>query len=84
MSGHVNNVTYVRYAETARVNWSRNIGVHIDPAHKKEWVNILSPTGIGLILKSIKVDYKFVRISSTASDGFTLSNNPHAAHGLAR
>ncbi|CAI7611942.1 unnamed protein product [Penicillium palitans] len=56
---HVNNVTYVRYAETARVNWTRNIGNHIDTANKKEWINMLGNTGIGLILKSIKVDYKF-------------------------
>ncbi|KAJ5868725.1 hypothetical protein N7534_003278 [Penicillium rubens] len=58
--GHVNNVTYVRYAETARVNWTRNIGNYIDTANKKEWINMLGSTGIGLILKSIKVDYKFV------------------------
>jgi acyl-CoA thioesterase FadM len=58
--GHVNNVTYVRYAETARVNWTRNIGTHIDTANKKEWLNMVGNTGIGLILKSIKVDYKFV------------------------
>ncbi|KAJ6149115.1 hypothetical protein N7471_000314 [Penicillium samsonianum] len=59
MLRHVNNVTYVRYAETARVNWTRNIGNYIDTAHKKEWINMLGSTGIGLILKSIKVDYKF-------------------------
>ncbi|KAJ5679557.1 hypothetical protein N7462_007801 [Penicillium macrosclerotiorum] len=61
--GHVNNVTYVRYAETARVNWTRNIGIHIDPANKKEWLNLLNNTGIGLILRSIKVDYKFPMVS---------------------
>ena len=60
LTGHINNVTYVRYAETARVNWTRNIGIHIDPKHKKEWLNLLNSTGIGLILRSIKVDYKFV------------------------
>ncbi|KAJ5597469.1 hypothetical protein N7537_007553 [Penicillium hordei] len=59
MHCHVNNVTYVRYAETARVNWTRNIGNYIDTANKKEWINMLGNTGIGLILKSIKVDYKF-------------------------
>lgn len=59
-SGHVNNVTYVRYAESARVNWTRNIGTYIDQAHMKEWHNLLNSTGIGLILRSIKVDYKFV------------------------
>ncbi|KAJ5125510.1 hypothetical protein N7526_007687 [Penicillium atrosanguineum] len=57
--GHVNNVTYVRYAESARVNWTRNIGNHIDPANKKQWLNLVNSTGIGLILRSIKVDYKF-------------------------
>ncbi|KAJ5662289.1 uncharacterized protein N7477_009905 [Penicillium maclennaniae] len=57
--GHVNNVTYVRYAESARVNWTRNIGNHIDPANKKKWLNLVNSTGIGLILRSIKVDYKF-------------------------
>ncbi|KAI9932873.1 hypothetical protein MW887_009125 [Aspergillus wentii] len=56
---HVNNVTYVRYAETARVNLTRNIGIHIDPANRKRWSNLLNSTGIGLILRSIKVDYKF-------------------------
>jgi acyl-CoA thioesterase FadM len=58
--GHVNNVTYVRYAESARVNWTRNIGLHIDPANKDKWTNLLNSTGIGLILRSIKIDYKFV------------------------
>ncbi|OQD74526.1 hypothetical protein PENDEC_c010G05517 [Penicillium decumbens] len=57
--GHVNNVTYVRYAESARVNWTRNIGNYIDQAHKKEWLGLVSSVGIGLILRSIKVDYKF-------------------------
>ncbi|KAJ5781762.1 uncharacterized protein N7518_010245 [Penicillium psychrosexuale] len=59
MLRHVNNVTYVRYAETARVNWTRNMGNYIDTANKKAWINMLCNTGIGLILKSIKMDYKF-------------------------
>lgn len=59
-TGHVNNVTYVRYAETARVNLVRNYALHIDPAHKKEWLNTVGNTGVGLILQSIKMDYKFV------------------------
>ncbi|EGC41350.1 conserved hypothetical protein [Histoplasma capsulatum var. duboisii H88] len=58
-SGHVNNVSYVRYAETARVNWTRNIGTHVDRANKRAWFNLLGSTGVGLILKSIKIDYKF-------------------------
>ncbi|PYI30191.1 Thioesterase/thiol ester dehydrase-isomerase [Aspergillus indologenus CBS 114.80] len=57
--GHVNNVTYARYAETARVYFTRNFAMHIDPAHKKEWMNVVSSRGIGLIMRSIKIDYKF-------------------------
>ncbi|RAL01071.1 thioesterase family protein [Aspergillus ibericus CBS 121593] len=57
--GHVNNVTYPRYAETARVYYTRNFAMHIDPAHKKEWTNLVSSKGIGLILRSITIDYKF-------------------------
>lgn len=62
--GHVNNVTYVRYAESARVNWTRNIGMHIDAANREKWFNLLNSRGIGLILRSIKVDYKFVSQST--------------------
>ncbi|KAH1557620.1 hypothetical protein LV164_000290 [Aspergillus fumigatus] len=56
---HVNNVTYIRYAETARVYFIRNIAVHIDPAHRKEWMDLVSPKGVGVILRSLKIDYKF-------------------------
>lgn len=84
--GHVNNVTYVRYAESARVNWTRNIGLHIDPANKDKWTNLLSSKGIGLILRSIKVDYKFVRDSAAKSPGtqFTIADPFIAAHDMAR
>ncbi|KAL5340811.1 thioesterase-like superfamily-domain-containing protein [Aspergillus crustosus] len=56
---HVNNVTYVRYAETARVYFTRNFALHIDPAHKTEWMNLVSNRGLGIILRSIKIEYKF-------------------------
>lgn len=56
---HVNNVTYVRYAESARVNWATNFGLHIDPENGEKWKELMTPKTIGLILKSIKVDYKF-------------------------
>lgn len=62
--GHVNNVMYNRYAESARVNWTLNFAA-MDPKHKKEWLELISPKSIGLILRSIKTDYKFV--STTAS-----------------
>lgn len=57
-------MTYARYAETARVNLMRNYATYIDPEHRTEWTNLVGPRGIGLILQSIKVDYKFVRPSS--------------------
>ena len=58
--GHVNNVAYVRHAETARINWARNFAVYLDPSHKQEWTGLMGSTGLGWILRSIKVDYKFV------------------------
>ncbi|KAF2144410.1 uncharacterized protein K452DRAFT_266212 [Aplosporella prunicola CBS 121167] len=57
--GHVNNVTYNRYAESARVNWTLNYANIHDPAHKTEWSQLVSSMGHGLILRSIKTDYKF-------------------------
>lgn len=42
----------------------RNYATYIDPEHRTEWTNLVGPRGIGLILQSIKVDYKFVRPSS--------------------
>lgn len=58
--GHVNNVIYVRYSESARVNWAANYATTIDPGNKSSWEALWSPRGIGMILRSIKVDYKFV------------------------
>ncbi|KAJ9647066.1 hypothetical protein H2199_002052 [Coniosporium tulheliwenetii] len=57
--GHVNNVMYNRYAESSRVNWTNNFANYLDPAHKREWSELLTPRGDGLILKSIRTDYKF-------------------------
>lgn len=57
--GHVNNVVYNRYAESARVNWTLNFANIHDPAHKDEWATIMTPRGDGLILRSIRTDYKF-------------------------
>jgi hypothetical protein len=57
--GHVNNVMYNRYAESARVNWTRNFAAS-DPVHKKQWMELITPKGVGLILRSITTDYKFV------------------------
>ncbi|TIA31581.1 hypothetical protein D6C78_08819 [Aureobasidium pullulans] len=59
MTSHVNNVMYNRYAESARVNWTRNFAVDIDPKHRKEWTELMTPKSLGLILRSITTNYKF-------------------------
>jgi hypothetical protein len=50
---------YNRYAESARVNWTLNFAAS-DAAHKTEWLELMTPKNVGLILRSIKTDYKFV------------------------
>lgn len=57
--GHVNNVQYIRYAESGRTNWTRQIGVHFDRARRTEWADMLTSRSYGLILKRIEVDFKF-------------------------
>lgn len=57
--GHVNNVQYVRYCESGRTNWTRQIGTYFDPQNKKLWNEMLTSKSYGLILRSIRVDYKF-------------------------
>jgi len=56
---HVNNVTYVRYAESARINWAYNYAIHVDPSNQKKWSELWTPRGDGLILRSMRTDYKF-------------------------
>jgi hypothetical protein len=51
---------YTRYAESARIGWVYNFAVHHDPEHRKEWSELWTPKGKGMILKSIKTEYKFV------------------------
>ena len=53
-------MTYIRYAESARINWAHNYATHIDSAHRKEWSELWTPKGDGLILRSIKTEFKFV------------------------
>ena len=95
-------MTYIRYAESGRINWAQNFANHVDPKHKKEWSELWyvpfcsnpvrarnrkyvsaacrysrprkstfawsrcesdifhrTPKGDGLILRSIKTDFKF-------------------------
>jgi hypothetical protein len=59
--GHVNNVVYNRYAETARIQWAMNYARFIDPSHSKVWTDLCSSRGEGLILSKITTKFKFVR-----------------------
>ncbi|KAF6810763.1 4-hydroxybenzoyl-thioesterase [Colletotrichum plurivorum] len=56
---HVNNVVYNKYAESARFNWLSNFATTIDPEHADEWNAFMTPKDVGLIMRSIKTDYKF-------------------------
>ncbi|KAL7272873.1 hypothetical protein RUND412_004306 [Rhizina undulata] len=90
-NAHVNNVVYTKWAEAARINWAYNFGKHIDPANKHLWSELWTPKSIGLILRSIKVDYKFPivfpdkvsvyhKLDTVGVDSFTLeaiSSLPH-------
>lgn len=53
-------MNYYRYAESARVNWITNFAVHVDPAHREQWRELMSPKSTGLIMRSLKADFKFV------------------------
>ncbi|CAZ85084.1 unnamed protein product [Tuber melanosporum] len=80
---HVNNVTYTRWAESARVNWAWNFAKHVDPVNRDLWAELCSSRGVGLILKSIQVDYKlpiewpdkvtvYHKLSEVGDSSFTL------------
>ncbi|KAH6691369.1 thioesterase-like superfamily-domain-containing protein [Plectosphaerella plurivora] len=56
--GHVNNVIYNKYAESARVEWVRKFTEEAALEHKQQWTELMSPRGIGLIMRSIKTEYK--------------------------
>lgn len=55
--GHVNNAHYLRYSETSRIWYFRRLRPLVQPEQRAMWDTLLTPTGLGLILKSIKVDY---------------------------
>ncbi|KAI1411854.1 thioesterase-like superfamily-domain-containing protein [Hypoxylon sp. FL1857] len=56
--GHVNNANYIRYAESARVNWIVHFA-SVDPRNGTQWRELMTPKNTGLIMKSIKAEYKF-------------------------
>ncbi|GKT64026.1 hypothetical protein ColTof4_04426 [Colletotrichum tofieldiae] len=61
LEGHINNVMYNRYFETARVQFFRSHGQDATAEEKKEWEDLPTPRSLGLILKTITTEFKFVR-----------------------
>lgn len=49
------------------MNWATNFAVSVDPAHGKEWLELMTPRSVGLILKSIKSNFKFVRLTTAVA-----------------
>ncbi|KAK8079136.1 hypothetical protein PG994_002943 [Apiospora phragmitis] len=43
---------------TVLVNWIRYFA-NVNPSHASDWRDLMNPRGVGLIMKSIKADYKF-------------------------
>lgn len=58
--GHVNNVSYIRYAESSRIWYFRRLGQYVPLSRRTEWSDLMSPRGLGLILKGISVEFLFV------------------------
>ncbi|MCJ1401575.1 hypothetical protein MMC11_004791 [Xylographa trunciseda] len=66
--GHLNNVAYVRFAESSRVHWFIGIPpLDSSAEHKRQWTDTVTPKGLGLILKSITIDYKYAPVVEDAS-----------------
>ncbi|KAF7558597.1 hypothetical protein G7046_g5569 [Stylonectria norvegica] len=59
LKGHVNNVKYNRYVESARVNWILHHGRDTSPEQESKWVELVTSRGLGVILQSIKTEFKF-------------------------
>ncbi|CAF3646000.1 unnamed protein product [Fusarium graminearum] len=59
LTGHVNNIMYNKYAETGRVKFIHNQSEDATEEEKSQWLDLPTPRGLGLILSSIKTEYKF-------------------------
>ncbi|TFB02706.1 hypothetical protein CCMA1212_005485 [Trichoderma ghanense] len=44
---------------SGRVNWTRKLAQFSDPKYEQEWYDLMTPKGVGLILASIRTDFKF-------------------------
>lgn len=69
-------MVYNRYAETGRVDWFGKIATFVDPAHAKEWREMITPKGDGLILRKITTEFKFVSTSVLRAGSLTDIRQP--------
>ncbi|GAB1200377.1 hypothetical protein APSETT444_009748 [Aspergillus pseudonomiae] len=58
-TGHVNNIMYNRYVETARVQFIRQHGQNATAEEKRQWDDLPTPRSLGLILQRITTEFKF-------------------------
>ncbi|RFU75897.1 hypothetical protein TARUN_6359 [Trichoderma arundinaceum] len=47
------------HMQSGRFNWFRNLADLAEPQYTQQWLDLTGPRGVGLILASIKTDYKF-------------------------
>lgn len=60
---HVNNVTYNKWAESGRIEWANELACEEkDRERRDQWRELWSSRGVGMILRSIRTDYKFVSL----------------------
>ncbi|KAK6213258.1 hypothetical protein QIS74_09260 [Colletotrichum tabaci] len=58
-TGHINNVMYNRYVESARVQFIRHHGLDATAEERKQWEDLVTPRSLGLILKTMTTEFKF-------------------------
>lgn len=62
VQGHVNNVNYYRYAESARVNWIHHFAGRANLEDRARWAELMTPRSTGLIMRTLKAEFKFVSL----------------------
>jgi len=69
---HVNNVHYLRFFESSRIEWMQNIGLQLGGKSKAD--KMIKAKGISLILKSVSINYKR---PVTFPDTLLIVHKPH-------
>ncbi|KAF5024160.1 hypothetical protein F66182_3795 [Fusarium sp. NRRL 66182] len=67
LAGHINNVMYNKYVETGRVHFIRQHSKDATAEERTQWEDLPTPRGLGLILKSIKTEFKLLELPTYES-----------------